>query len=86
MGFADDHLVPLIDEGSGNSARGLAPAAADVPPGPVVACRHGERAMTAAGLPERAGHRDIAVLDGGPADYAGAQGRQLVHGTEDSRS
>ncbi|MFF7764779.1 MBL fold metallo-hydrolase [Streptomyces griseorubiginosus] len=60
-------------------------SAADAPTGPVVACGHGERAMTAASLLERAGHTDIAVLDGGPADYTAAQGQRLVTGTEDTR-
>ncbi|MEU0086182.1 MBL fold metallo-hydrolase [Streptomyces sp. NPDC006274] len=59
-------------------------AAADVPHGPVVACGHGERAMTAASLLERAGHTDVAVLDGGPADYTAAHGRRLAEGTEDT--
>ncbi|GIE36300.1 MBL fold metallo-hydrolase [Actinoplanes italicus] len=55
------------------------PAAGDaVPAGPaVVMCGHGERAMTAATLLERAGRRDLAVLAGGPADWAAATGHQL---------
>ncbi|RMB83841.1 rhodanese-like domain-containing protein [Streptomyces shenzhenensis] len=65
---------------------GLAAAAADTPVGAVVACGHGERAMTAASLLERAGHTDVAVLDGGPADYAAARGQHLVQGTEGTRS
>jgi len=40
-----------------------------VPSGPVLLhCGHGERAMSAASLLERAGHRDIAVFAGGPDD------------------
>lgn len=40
-----------------------------VPEGPVlVHCGHGERAMSAASLLERAGLRDVAVLVGGPDD------------------
>ncbi|MFD5134611.1 rhodanese-like domain-containing protein, partial [Streptomyces olindensis] len=61
-------------------------SAVDAPTGPVVACGHGERAMTAASLLERAGHTDVAVLDGGPADYAAAQDLRLVQGVEDARS
>ncbi|MEW2256077.1 MBL fold metallo-hydrolase [Streptomyces sp. NPDC047869] len=61
---------------------GLAAHAVNAPQGPVVACGHGERAMTAASLLERAGHTDIAVLDGGPADYAAAHGRRLIQATE----
>jgi hydroxyacylglutathione hydrolase len=45
---------------------------------PVVAmCGHGERAATAASVLERAGHPAVAVLPGGPADWAGATGRAL---------
>jgi len=44
----------------------------------VVACGHGERAMTAASILERAGRTDLAVLDGGPADYAAAHGQRLT--------
>ena len=51
---------------------------ADLPPGPtVVMCGHGERAMSAASLLERAGRRDVAVLDGGPDDWAEATGQAL---------
>ena len=64
---------------------GLAAAAADVPDRPVVACGHGERAMTAASLLERAGRTDIAVLDGGPGDYAAVGGQRLIDGTEGTR-
>ncbi|MEV0691598.1 MBL fold metallo-hydrolase [Streptomyces sp. NPDC050388] len=60
---------------------GLAAHTVDAPVRPVVACGHGERAMTAASLLERAGHTDIAVLDGGPADYAAVQGRRLTEGS-----
>ncbi|MFC8275581.1 hypothetical protein ACFUJR_24205 [Streptomyces sp. NPDC057271] len=33
--------------------------------------------MTAASLLQRAGHKDLAVLDGGPADWSKATGRRL---------
>ncbi|HET6355423.1 MBL fold metallo-hydrolase [Streptomyces sp.] len=56
-------------------------AHADEPPsGAVVHCGHGERAMTAASLLQRAGHRDLAVLTGGPDDWAKATGRTLQEG------
>jgi glyoxylase-like metal-dependent hydrolase (beta-lactamase superfamily II) len=45
-----------------------------------VMCGHGERAMSAATLLERAGHRDLAVLVGGADDWAKATGRHLEHG------
>ncbi|MFD1932433.1 rhodanese-like domain-containing protein [Nonomuraea mangrovi] len=51
---------------------------AEIPAEPVVVmCAHGERAMTAASLLARAGHRRVRVLDGGPGDWADATGRQL---------
>ncbi|MEU4606399.1 rhodanese-like domain-containing protein [Kribbella sp. NPDC023972] len=46
----------------------------------VVMCGHGERAMTAASLLERAGHRELAVLKGGAPDWAAATGRDLETG------
>ncbi|WP_112264147.1 MBL fold metallo-hydrolase [Lentzea terrae] len=53
----------------------------DVPREPlVVMCGHGERAMGAASLLEQAGHRDVAVLTGGPGDWAAATGRRLESG------
>ncbi|MFI2350738.1 rhodanese-like domain-containing protein [Streptomyces sp. NPDC019443] len=50
---------------------------ADAPHDAVVACGHGERAMTAASLLQRAGHQDLAVLDGGPNDWSKATGSPL---------
>jgi rhodanese-related sulfurtransferase len=59
----------------------LAGHAHDLPAEPtMVMCGHGERAMGAASLLERAGHRDLAVLDGGPQDWADATGRSLQTG------
>ncbi|MDI6103710.1 MBL fold metallo-hydrolase [Actinoplanes sp. NEAU-A12] len=46
----------------------------------IVMCGHGERAMTAATLLERAGHHDLGVLVGGPADWAAATGDTLREG------
>lgn len=43
----------------------------------VVMCGHGERAMGAASLLERRGLRDVAVLQGGPQDWAQATGQNL---------
>lgn len=61
---------------------GLLPAhAGDVEADPVtVMCGHGERAMTAATLLQRHGHRSVSVLDGGAADWAHATGGSLEHG------
>ncbi|MEV7022582.1 MBL fold metallo-hydrolase [Kitasatospora sp. NPDC093558] len=58
----------------------LAAHTADAPRGAVVACGHGERAMTGASILERAGHTGLAVLAGSPADYAAAHGTRLVEG------
>lgn len=41
-------------------------------------CGHGERAMTAASLLARAGHRDVAVLAGGPSALAAGGGQELA--------
>jgi rhodanese-related sulfurtransferase len=54
-----------------------APAVAD---GTAVMCGHGERAMTAASLLERAGQRGLAVVVGGPADWAERTGQTLATG------
>jgi glyoxylase-like metal-dependent hydrolase (beta-lactamase superfamily II)/rhodanese-related sulfurtransferase len=52
----------------------------DLPSEPIaVMCGHGERAMTAASVLERAGHRDLTVLLGGPGDWARSTGRPLEH-------
>jgi rhodanese-related sulfurtransferase len=68
--------------GAVNIELGDLPAhAGDAPEHAVVICGHGERAMTAASLLQRAGRRDLAVLDGGPADWATASGRNLEEGT-----
>lgn len=46
----------------------------------VVMCGHGERSMSAASLLERAGHRDLVVLEGGPQDWVRATGGKLETG------
>jgi hydroxyacylglutathione hydrolase len=63
----------------------LAAHAGDVPAGAVIACGHGERAMTAASVLERAGRTDLTVLAGGPTDYAAAHGVPLVTDAGDVR-
>ena len=52
----------------------------EVPASIVVGCGHGERAMTAASVLQRAGNTDVAVLDGGPQDYATAHRRSMCTG------
>lgn len=59
----------------------LTERSAEAPRHAVVACGHGERAMTAASLLKRAGHEGFAVLDGGPADWSKATGRLLEETT-----
>jgi glyoxylase-like metal-dependent hydrolase (beta-lactamase superfamily II)/rhodanese-related sulfurtransferase len=52
-----------------------------LPAGPtVVMCGHGERAMTAASLLARTGRNDVAVLAGGPGDWARDTGVPLHAG------
>ena len=56
----------------------LTSRAAQVAGRPVVTmCGHGERAATAASMLERAGHTAVAVLPGGPPDWADATGLAL---------
>ena len=71
---ASGHLpgAHLIELGS------LAEQAGDVADArTTVMCGHGERAATAASLLERAGHRQLSILDGGPEDWAVTTGRSL---------
>lgn len=61
--FAAGHLPDAVHLELGTLAHNVE----DVPSGPLlVHCGHGERAMSAASLLERAGHRDVAVLAGSP--------------------
>ena len=75
--FAAGHLPTAL-----HVELGELPRRADEIPGEplVVMCGHGERAMGAASLLEQAGHRDLAVLTGGPEDWATATGRRLETG------
>lgn len=43
----------------------------------VVMCGHGERAATAASVLEASGRDGVAILDGGPTDWAAATGERL---------
>jgi hydroxyacylglutathione hydrolase len=75
--FATGH-VP----GARNIELGALPGKVDeVPKEPtVLMCGHGERAAGAAALLERAGHRDLAILLGGPDDVVAATGGSLRAG------
>jgi rhodanese-related sulfurtransferase len=75
--FAAGH-VP----GAAHSELGsLAAAGESLADGPVtVMCGHGERAMTAASVLERAGRDNVSVLLGGPTDWAASHGVGLECG------
>jgi hydroxyacylglutathione hydrolase len=67
--------------GARNIELGALPGAGDVASGHlVVMCGHGERAMTGASVLEQTGHRDLAVLVGGPTEWAATSGRLLATG------
>jgi glyoxylase-like metal-dependent hydrolase (beta-lactamase superfamily II)/rhodanese-related sulfurtransferase len=71
--YATGHLP-----GASNVELGALTLPSDVtlPDGPLVAmCGHGERAASGASMLERAGRTDVAVLTGGPGDWAVATGR-----------
>ncbi|MFI1358118.1 rhodanese-like domain-containing protein [Streptomyces sp. NPDC020898] len=75
-----EHVAEHIPGAVGIELGELSARTDEAPAGAVIACGHGERAMTAASLLARAGHDDLAVLDGGPADWAKATGRALEAG------
>jgi hydroxyacylglutathione hydrolase len=75
---ADGHLPGAVAVELGALAGDRLPA--ELPEGPVtVMCAHGERAMTAASLLERAGHKDLRVAQGGPQDWQRATGQTLAY-------
>jgi hydroxyacylglutathione hydrolase len=75
--FTAGHLPGAVHVELGS----LAQAAAALPDAPtVVMCGHGERAAGGASLLERAGHHDLAVLEGGPDDWSHVAGRNLAQG------
>jgi len=74
---ADGHLPGALTVELG--ALGDGRSAVELPEGPVtVMCGHGERAMTAASLLERAGHKELRVVHGGPRDWQRATGQTLA--------
>jgi hydroxyacylglutathione hydrolase len=72
--YSAGHLPAAVHVELGDLA-----CATDAVPGKpaVVMCGHGERAMTAATLLQRAGRTGLAVLVGGPDDWTAATGRRL---------
>lgn len=76
--FAGGHLPEAAHVELGD----VATAADRLPAGStVVMCGHGERASTAASVLERAGHRDVAVLVGGPDGWGDVTGQTLKAGS-----
>lgn len=76
--FRDGHLLAAVPVELGE----IATMAEHLPTTPMVLmCGHGERAASAASVLERAGHRDLAILLGGPQDWARTTGQALVTGT-----
>jgi hydroxyacylglutathione hydrolase len=74
---ADGHLPGAVAIELGALAGDRFPA--ELPEGPTsVMCSHGERAMTAASLLERAGRKDLRVARGGPRDWQRATGQALA--------
>jgi glyoxylase-like metal-dependent hydrolase (beta-lactamase superfamily II)/rhodanese-related sulfurtransferase len=74
--FVGGHLP-----GARNIELGALAGVDDLPAGHLtVMCGHGERAMTGASVLERSGRADLAVLAGGPADWAATYGRALATG------
>jgi glyoxylase-like metal-dependent hydrolase (beta-lactamase superfamily II)/rhodanese-related sulfurtransferase len=74
---ADGHLPGALAVELGELARDR--QSGELPEGPVtVMCSHGERAMTAASLLERAGHKELRVVHGGPRDWRRATGKALA--------
>jgi rhodanese-related sulfurtransferase len=75
---ADGHLPGAVTVELGALAGDR--LSAQLPEGPVtVMCSHGERAMTAASLLERAGRQDLRVALGGPKEWQRATGQALAH-------
>jgi glyoxylase-like metal-dependent hydrolase (beta-lactamase superfamily II) len=79
--FTAGHLPGATHIELGDLPVHLADIGDQLPAGPtVVMCGHGERAMGAASLLEQAGRADVAVLDGGPGDWANVTGQTLDAG------
>ena len=73
--FGGGHLPGATNLELGRLAEGDVP---EVPAGAALMCGHGERAMTAASLLARSGQEQVAVVVGGPEDWAAEPGRRLV--------
>lgn len=77
--YAAGHVPGAVNLELGYLAENLS----NVPEGPVIVmCGHGERAMGGASILAGSGRTDIAVFNGGPADWAAAAGSTLETGTD----
>jgi hydroxyacylglutathione hydrolase len=76
--FASGHVPGAIHVELGDLADRLGEIA-DAPT--VVMCGHGDRAMGAASLLARAGNENVVVLEGGPEEWAAANGQSLERGS-----
>ena len=72
--YVTGHIPRALHVELGQLAEGHA---GDVGDGAAVMCGHGERAMTAVSLLERSGRHDLAVVVGGPDDWAEQSGQPL---------
>jgi hydroxyacylglutathione hydrolase len=74
--FETGHLPGSVHAELGSLVTSVPPAT-----GPLtLLCGHGERAMTAASLLERVGRTELAVVVGGPEDWAAVPGNRLAVG------
>jgi hydroxyacylglutathione hydrolase len=78
--YAAGHLPDALHIELGDLATRAGDLARDPDAPYVVMCRSSDRATTAASLLERAGRTRVAVMAGGPADWAKATGRSLKEG------
>jgi hydroxyacylglutathione hydrolase len=74
--YVAGHVPGVLHVELGSLAAAGAPAS-----GPMtLMCGHGERAMSAASVLEGQGHRELAVVVGGPSEWAAGTGRSLETG------
>ena len=74
--FANGHLPGALHVELGSVGQAELPRRGQL----TIMCGHGERAMSAASILEARGHRELAVVLGGPAEWVSASGRALETG------
>jgi len=74
--FATGHLPGALHVELGSVRQAELPRRGQL----TIMCGHGERAMSAASILEARGHRELAVVLGGPAEWVSASGRALETG------